>query len=192
MTRYDLIVLGELLESISEIYQTKKSITETTILLWFNSLEKYDIETVKQAISMHVQNTENGQFYPKPADILRIIEGSADDKASIAWQALDKAVRTISPHNSINIEDPLTAVIVDRFGGWMKLCNKTETEWKYIENSFKTLHKSLSQRPITPIKTRFLGLTEHHNQSHHSKTKFDVITIKQPGNENETNTRSLT
>lgn len=69
---------GKLLAAVMSVYS--KPITTAQVDVYFNALGLYDLEAVRDALNRHVQDPEGGQFAPKPADIIRQIQGSkADD-----------------------------------------------------------------------------------------------------------------
>ena len=66
--------LKVILDSLSEYYQ-RDNLTPVAMLLYYNSLQRFTIEQVQQAVSLHMQDTKQGQFYPKVADIVKHLEG---------------------------------------------------------------------------------------------------------------------
>lgn len=66
--------MNELLHTLAEYYGSKPPSTGT-INLYVMSLTGYTQEQVEAAAAKHMQNTKNGQFMPKVADILKYING---------------------------------------------------------------------------------------------------------------------
>lgn len=64
----------EAFNALSEYYQ-RDSLSKAALQIYFSALHMYEFDQVQWAVSKHVQNHENGQYYPKVADIVRIIEG---------------------------------------------------------------------------------------------------------------------
>lgn len=52
-----------------------KSVSQTMLRLYFGTLQQFTIEQVRQAIGEHISDKKSGSFFPKPADIIRKIEG---------------------------------------------------------------------------------------------------------------------
>ena len=65
----------EAFNALSEYYQQKENLSKPALQIYFAALQRFDFDQVQWAISKHVQSASNGQFYPKVADIIRIIEG---------------------------------------------------------------------------------------------------------------------
>ena len=63
----------------------------------FRSLMSYELDDVRRALDAHMRNPDGGQFAPKPADVIRYIDG---DTASRALQAWSKVVAEISSTGS--------------------------------------------------------------------------------------------
>jgi len=74
MTDADKPQFIALLKGLSEYYQ-RETITLVAAQIYFDSLKRYRFDQISSAVTLHVQNTENGQYYPKVADIVRLIDG---------------------------------------------------------------------------------------------------------------------
>lgn len=75
-----------MLEATMSIYSVECNVN--VLRLWWASLAKHDFNLVKESFSRHIQDTKNGKFAPKPADILAIIETLKPDGrigADEAW-----------------------------------------------------------------------------------------------------------
>ncbi|MGM7969266.1 hypothetical protein ACS77P_00230 [Yersinia enterocolitica] len=69
--------------AIGEIYG--REISEVMVGIYWNALKIYENAEVQKAFQGHTRDTDNGQFFPKPADLIRHIEGSKDGRALLAW-----------------------------------------------------------------------------------------------------------
>ena len=65
----------ELLDMVAETYGKEKP-SGAVVGLWFNLLSDYTFEQVSWAISQHLKNPNTGQFMPKPADVIKQLEGT--------------------------------------------------------------------------------------------------------------------
>ena len=57
--------------AIGEIYG--KDISEVMVGIYWNALKPYPVDDVMRSFQGHTRDTDNGQFFPKPADLLRHI-----------------------------------------------------------------------------------------------------------------------
>ncbi|WP_447593582.1 DUF6475 domain-containing protein [Aquipseudomonas campi] len=109
-----------------------KQITTGFVDVFFDALAGYDIESVRRGLNAHVQNPDSGQFAPKPADVVRLIDGTSQDQGMQAWSRVDKVVRRVGPYQSIVFDDPIVHRVLDDMGGWVKLCStRSEEDYKF-------------------------------------------------------------
>ena len=86
MIETDLAQLAERLDSLSEYYQ-RDPLRPMAVKIYFNALKDYGIEQIDDAVTMHLQDSESGKFYPKAADLIKHLEGGeikADDIVAAA------------------------------------------------------------------------------------------------------------
>ena len=105
--------------------------------LYWNALQRFDLEDIRKAISMHVQNPDNGQFVPKPADLIRCLEGTSGSAAMIAWSRVEKAIRHIGPYRTVVFDDPGIHAAISDMGGWISLNNVSLDELPFIAKEFE-------------------------------------------------------
>ena len=105
MTQDDFEKFEDLLSGVGEIYG--KTLSEFALTLWWGALKDYDLTAIRNALSRYVVNPDNGQFMPKPADVVRMIGGTSTDSAMIAWTKVDKAVRQVGTWQDVVFDDPL-------------------------------------------------------------------------------------
>jgi len=63
----------QLFTGIGEIYG--KTLTPIMVKAYWNTLKSYSIDQVEQAVNQHLIDTKAGAFFPKPADIIRQLQG---------------------------------------------------------------------------------------------------------------------
>jgi len=152
-----------LMESTAQLYG--KELSATAIELWFRALQYHDLYAVREGLSRHIQNPDTGQFMPKPADVIRMLGGSTQDSALLAWSKVDKAVRGIGTYESVVFDDPIIHAVLADMGGWVALGSKLEKEWPFIAREFenryrgyKTLGKIEQYPPVLE------GITQMENE----------------------------
>lgn len=164
---YDNFV--DIMQLVSEQYGKKPS--DGLIALYWQGLKGYDFNAVKEAIGKHLANTDTGQFMPKIADIIRMMQGTSLDSALGAWAKVDRAVRIIGPYESVVFDDPLIHRVLHDMGGWLSLGTKTDDEWPFVAREFENRYrgfKSRNERFKYPA--QLIGLSEANN----SKEGFKV------------------
>src|SRR5262249_32937387 len=85
----------------------------------FSVLEDLPIEAVERAGELALKSCK---FFPKPAELRELAEGSFEDRSQLALSSLDKIAARFGDWCSLYTEDAATAqAIVDTFGSWL-LC----------------------------------------------------------------------
>lgn len=150
------------LTSVGELYG--KPVGELAITLWWGALKDYDLKAVQEALSRHVRNPDSGQFMPKPADVVRMMQGSTQDSALSAWAKVDKAVRHVGPYKSVVFDDPLIHVVLHEMGGWTALGQKSDDEWPFVAKEFENRYRGFKARGDVPqYPPKLIGISEAHN-----------------------------
>lgn len=67
-----------------------KDASSMMITIAFRALQQYELRDISGALSLHLVNPDAGQFPPKPADIVRYLDGGSETRA---MRALAKAER---------------------------------------------------------------------------------------------------
>jgi hypothetical protein len=160
----------ELLNAVFEMYG-KPQPSVQAVAMYFNVLSHISIDDFKSAMNVHSRDTDSGQFVPKPADILRCLQGSKGTQAEVAWSKLDKAVRTVGPHASVVFDDRLIHAVVEDMGGWIKLGSTGSDEYPFIHNQFVKRYTGYVNNPPDRVLPKLIGESEHYNstegQAHH-------------------------
>lgn len=162
MNNKDFDEFTSLLVAVGELYS--KPVSPQVIPIWWAALEKYDLAAVREAFSRHAVNPDNGQFMPKPADIVRMIGGTTQDAALMAWAAVDKAVREIGPYQTVVFDDAIIHQCVVDMGGWIRLCEGTEDEWPFKAREFENRYRAYARSgaPAT-VARKLIGISEAQN-----------------------------
>lgn len=105
-----LLVLGEVFG---------EQISEARLEAYRMVLAGYEFQSVESAIQRAMTSL---RFFPKPAELVEMIEGNADDRANQAWSTFFAAT-TDSGYSSAKFLDPASAIAVDAvFQGWIQAC----------------------------------------------------------------------
>lgn len=160
MTRDDGPAFKQTLAAVYGFYG--KDLSASALSIWFAALKSYDLATVADALSRHCVNPDSGQFLPKPADVVRLIDGGSSDAALVAWSKVDRALRTVGPYATVVFDDPLIHYALGNMGGWVHLGQADEKEWPFIRNQFVTLYRGARGRQFE-YPAKLLGIAEAGN-----------------------------
>lgn len=140
--------------------------------VWWEAMKPFDMAAVSDALNRHCVNPDVGQFMPKPADVVRMLQGSTQDAALVAWSKVDRAVREVGTYRSVVFDDALIHRIVVEMGGWVALATTTSDEqWPFTRNEFVNRYRGYRGRSAIPEYLPVLiGMAEAHNR----KAGFDA------------------
>lgn len=125
-------------------------LSDFSLSVWWQAMQPYDMEAIRQAFSRHAMNPESGQFAPKPADVVRMLGGSTQDAALVAWAKVDRAVRHVGPYADVVFDDPLIHRVLHDMGGWIGLASRTEDEWPFVAREFENRYRGFRMRGERP------------------------------------------
>lgn len=163
MKANDKMLFCTLLTSVAELYG--KHLEANSLDIYWHTLKKYSLETIRRAVQFHVTNQDNGQFMPKPADLLRYIEESNDIKSLHAWDKVVLAMQKVGAQNSIEFDDPAIHVVINEMGGWITICYESDNKklpFKAIE--FQRRYSAYLIHPLPPAPKHLCGIIEHLNR----------------------------
>lgn len=168
MKKDDMPQFALSLAELGEIYA--KNISEFLTEIYWKALEDFELEDVQKALRAHIHNPDCGQYFPKPADVVRFIEGSGETKALSAWTMVEKAIHQVGSYQSIAFEDPLIHAALEDMGGWVKLCSTTIHELPFRANEFQKRYMGfLTKKPARHPKY-LIGIAEQDN----AKNGFEI------------------
>lgn len=153
-------VLAGCFESIYE-----KPVTPAMLDAWFMALSPYPLDEIKAAIGRHVVNPDSGQFAPKPADIVRLIDGNGDGRALRAWAKVEKSIRTVGGYRSVVFDDELIHACIADMGGWISLCETTMDELQFRSAEFAKRYRACLLSPPAQYPSRLSGRAEISNSA---------------------------
>jgi enamine deaminase RidA (YjgF/YER057c/UK114 family) len=138
----------ELIANVYAFYRI--DCTPFALGVWWEACKPFDLPAVSRALSAHAVNPDSGQFLPKPADVVRVLQGGTQDQANRAWSKVDAAVRSVGTYRDVVFDDTLVHAVLRDMGGWMQLGEKTEDDWPFLRNEFVNRYRGFSMRAERP------------------------------------------
>lgn len=127
MTADDRAAFATLMLGIGETYG--EPVSDARMEIYFAALVDLDLAAIRAAATEHVRTSK---FFPRPAELREAVDGSADDRAELAWAATLQLVRRYGYYTVPPAEawpDPATeAAAMTMYGGWQQLCAKMPGE----------------------------------------------------------------
>lgn len=166
MTRNDRPQFAELWIAAYAVYG--KHVSDGMLDVVFNALSGYSLQDIRKGLSGHVKNPDSGQFPPKPADVIKHLEGSSQSSAGEAWAKVDYAIRCVGNYRSVVFDDPKIHAAIERLGGWVKIAMTSNEEYPFLQNHFLKLYQGFTVQPPEAFPRKLLGACEHQNSQHSS------------------------
>lgn len=114
----------------------RQNASEFTLQIWWQACQRYDLEQVQKAMTAHAMDPERGQFAPKVADLVRILDGTHTDRAQLAWGRVLEAAASIGAYTDVAFDDPAIHATVEDLGGWVKVCRSETKDLGYLQHRF--------------------------------------------------------
>lgn len=144
--------------------------------VWWQAMQPFDFAAVADAFNRHCVNPDSGQFMPKPADIVKMLQGSTQDAALVAWTKVDRAIRSVGTYSSVTFDDAIINRVITDMGGWIDLGTKTEDEWPFVRNDFVNRYRGYRMRNETPEHVPYLiGMAEAQNVKNGFKSQPPLL-----------------
>lgn len=161
MNQADKTNFAQALAVLAEIH-TKKLSPQFLDAYW-NALKKYEYKEVMRSLNQLVVDPDVGQFMPKPADIVRYIEGNNETKALVAWGKVMRAIREVGAWESVIFDDSKIHAVIMDMGGWIELCRKTTRELDFMAREFEKRYCSYQYRGADNYPVKLIGRSEQVN-----------------------------
>lgn len=162
MTQQDFDRLIALVGDVYAFYRQDYSAFAGRV--WWQAMQPFDFAAVAEAFNKHAVNPDSGQFLPKPADIVKMLQGSTQDSGLSAWSKVDKAIRSVGTYQSVVFDDPIIHRVILEMGGWVAMGTKNEDEWPFVRNEFVNRYRGYKMRSQTPdYPPVLIGIAEAQN-----------------------------
>jgi len=142
----------------------RQDVSVFALSVWWQACERFDMEQVRKALTAHAMDPERGQFPPKPADIVRQLQGTHADRSLLAWGKVHDAMQRIGAYESVDFGDNATHGAIMDMGGWTVLCRSTVDELPFLQKRFCDAHRVYSQRGAAQAPMVLIGEFEAQNR----------------------------
>ena len=144
MNSQDQDKFKSLITVISETYNDTFTASKTK--LWWNIFKPYSVNDFEKALYSHISCTDNGFYSPKPAHIIRQIEGGQKENSDVlllqgssAWAHIEQSIR-----NGARI-DPELIEAVDLIGGMQGLKELDSKDMRWARKDFMQVFAALGR-----------------------------------------------
>ncbi len=183
MQKHEQDEFKEVMIGLGEYYG--KEITEALTKIYWYDLKPLTIEQFKQAASIHRMNPDNGQFFPKSADIVKIFTGNSkqqeqalEDKAQMQWLVIESQIRKIGSYGTLDLEDKQTLAAVKSLGGWQFICSRTTKQLVWLQKEFISAYQNFERTDISALPDKLAGRYELENHKKENKPSSEFTRIQ--------------
>ena len=150
--------------------------TEFALDVWWQACQGFSIEQVRKALTRHAMDPDRGHFPPKPADIVRVLQGTHQDRSLVAWGLVFDAMQRVGSYSSVDFGDAAVHCAVEDLGGWTSLCKTTMEQLGFVQKRFCDAHRAYSNRgeAVRPV-PYLVGYHEITNRSLGRKVDKPVL-----------------
>lgn len=152
------------LAGVYALYRVELS--EAVIGIWWQAMHAYELPAIVDAFGRHSMNPDTGQFLPKPADVVKMLQGSTLDSAQTAWTKLQRAVERVGTYASVCFDDPIINAVVSDMGGWIQHGQASDKELPFKQKEFEARYRGYKARGGVDSYPRYLrGIADQVNVS---------------------------
>lgn len=137
--------------------------TDTAQAMWFSLLSDFSLDEVIRGLNDFLRSTD--QFKPKhpqPSDIIKMIEGSAQDKSIFAWTKVIKAIKHVGAYQSVVFDDPIVHAVISDLGGWAAMCRVIDKELPFKAKEFQVRYNAYKGK-VDKYPAKLIGIADHSN-----------------------------
>jgi hypothetical protein len=120
----------------------RADLTEFHIKAWNRVLQGYEVEQIAKAFDLHLVDPSAGQFLPKPADVVKQLQGTQTDRAALAWSKVLEAVQRVGGYTTVAFDEGAIHAAIEDLGGWPQVCAMTYEELPHIERRFGIAYRA--------------------------------------------------
>lgn len=126
-------------------HQLKSEVIE----MYWNRLKLLNYDDLKLAMQNIQDNFVPTSQVPFPLipHFLEACNRTGKNKAQEALTKTCKAVRDVGPYQTVDFGDKALHATIDRFGGWVELCQWTQKDWNINEGRFLAAYEAQSTNP---------------------------------------------
>lgn len=153
----------EVLGGVHDFYG--RDLSKFSVAVWLQACEGFDVEQVTKALSAHLMDPERGQFMPKPADIVRQLQGTATDRSLLAWGKVLDACNRVGGYKSVVFDEPAIHAALRDMGGWVEICRGSIDDLPFLQKRFCDGYRAYVKRADFDYPKVLIGTFEANNMA---------------------------
>jgi len=114
-------------------------ISEFKLKIYKEALGDFSDEQIHKAMVMAIKGL---RFFPKPAELIELMEGNPEERAIEAWGLVLEVIKRHGANRSIVFEDPKISHVIEAMGGWPELCRMRVEETGMRCSQFMKMYRA--------------------------------------------------
>lgn len=155
MQQNDFPAFRDMLTDVMAYY--RQDVSRFVLDLWWNACKSFDLQQIGKAMQRHATDPEHGQFAPKVADMVRILQGTTTDRAALAWGKVLESMSAVGAYTDVVFDDPAIHAAAEDMGGWPKMCRTDLKEISYLQHRFMQSYRAYAERGQFDYPRRLAG-----------------------------------
>lgn len=123
-----------------------QEISQFGLSVWWQACQPFELVAVRRALGRHAMDPERGMFPPKPADVVRQLQGVPTDRAAKAWSAALDAASRVGSYTDVVFDDPIIHLVITDLGGWPEFCRTPNDRLSYTQHRFTEAYRAYVNR----------------------------------------------
>ncbi len=136
---------SDFMATLGKLYN--KQFSEALLDIYWRVLKRFEFSDLCRALESEINSFEVRQFFPKPADIVRLIDETDESRALDAWNKVETTICRMGAYASVVFDDLIIHAVVEQMGGWPKLCSLTLDDLLFRVNEFKRRYITYINKP---------------------------------------------
>lgn len=159
MNKNDMVEFAKIMATAGVVFD--KEISKELCATYFDVFTDYDLDSIKKAFTQYIKTNK---FFPKPAEIIELINPSINikDRAEAAWLQLLEGIRKHGYYDSVEFEDKVIHSCIRAMGGWSKVSDREQDTW--MHKDFINFYESFEGKPYH--EDRIIGAIESRGGKH--------------------------
>lgn len=142
MQAEDKNAFAEMLMAGCAVYD-RKPMEALAVKLYWNLLSKFSLAEVQTALGRHM---ETSKFFPKPSELIELIDGGEDEQSMLAWSKVMEAVRNNGHYRVPQFDDTAIGRAISAIGGWRTFCMIEIDQLAFTERRFREAYRIYARR----------------------------------------------
>jgi hypothetical protein len=140
-----------------------RDVTMFVLDVWWQACQPFSMEQVRKAFTAHTMDPERGAFPPKPADMVRVLQGTRADRSLVAWGKVLDAMQRVGAYESVAFDEGLIHAAVEDIGGWVAICRGELKDLPHVERRFCDSYRAYATRGDIPFPSVLPGVHQLQN-----------------------------